>query len=216
MKNLTKYVTTIAIGCMLFVMTSVSAKAYSTDFSAISDNSGVSGALAGQFHVDVSEFLTYTVFTINNTGSIDSFIAQVYWDDTTSVLGSLSVLPSNWGAPATPANLPGGADPMVNFFADFSTDADNPQPDNGIHTGETRAYGFSGSSYADVVSAMTSGSLRVGLHVQGIGEGIDGCQNIAGLVCGESDSFVTPEPSSLLLLGSGLVGLALYRRRKKA
>jgi hypothetical protein len=63
-------------------------------------------------------------------------------------------------------------------------------------------------TFADVISDLNSGDLRIGLHVQAIGTD------------GESDSFITggvtrvPEAGTLLLLGAGLLGLWAVRRRK--
>mgnify|MGYP000926007260 CR=1 FL=1 len=63
-------------------------------------------------------------------------------------------------------------------------------------------FGFkttSGNSISDLIAAMNSGSLRVGMHV-------------IAFANGESESFVTPAPGSVALLG--LAGLTIGRRRR--
>ena len=64
-----------------------------------------------------------------------------------------------------------------------------------------------GLTYDNVISALTTGDLRIGLHAIAFQSGGGG-------------SFVNnqtpaPIPPSVVLLGSGLFGLALYRRKLK-
>ena len=59
--------------------------------------------------------------------------------------------------------------------------------------------------YADVIAELTDGRLRIGLHVQGFGNG-------------GSESFVNnpvPVPAAVWLFGSGLIGLVGVARRKR-
>jgi hypothetical protein len=72
---------------------------------------------------------------------------------------------------------------------------------NGINPGEWLRFTFLGD-LASTIADIYSGDLRVGLHVQGF----------AG---GGSDSFVTPEPGTLAVLGFSLVALAGLTRRRR-
>ena len=58
-----------------------------------------------------------------------------------------------------------------------------------------------GGTYADVLSELASGALRIGIHVQGFAS------------TGSESLINTPEPGTALLLALGLGGLAAGRRR---
>ena len=83
----------------------------------------------------------------------------------------------------------------------------------GVQQGEVAWFKF-GGIYADVLAALNAGTLRFGLHVQGIDDGTPD---------GKSDAFVTaavppppavPVPASAPLLVAGVGALLALRRRK--
>jgi hypothetical protein len=161
------------------------------------------------------------IFTFSNTGKIESSICDIYFYGS-SVLSGFAAIEHGEGVSfdysAKPPNLPG----LNSLIADFSSDSLNPVVKNGVNPGEWIQYTFnltSGTDLSDVIAALNNGSLRVGLHVQGI----SGVQDIDGNKKNNenySESFLTkvsvPEPSLILLLGIGIgcASLGALRLRK--
>ena len=116
----------------------------------------------------------------------------------------------NFGIGASPPNLPGGN--AIGFSADFGADSESPGvPENGVNGGEFLGLQFdltTGSNINQVISAISSGSLRLGVHFQsvGINEG--------------SISLVSPIPEpqewAMMMAGLGLVAAITRRRIKRA
>ena len=157
----------------------------------------------------VSWSLTGSVLKISNSSGAGngSFIRNIYFDYTSgmgvSLLGKVGTVTFSSGG--SPANLPGGNAPSAHFAADASWSAMNPGSTYGVNAGESISFTLTGVSLA----SFTNGSMRVGLHLQ-------------GLPGGASDSLIStvtavPEPESyvLLLAGLGLVGAIARRRQQK-
>jgi hypothetical protein len=159
------------------------------------------------------------LFSIYNNGPVSSFIGQVYFDDLdgSPVLsdGAFSSINSSglhnlggvWFENNSNLVLPQGNN--ISFDTDFGFGANQPGTgQQGVDVGEMAGFLFTGN-YDDVVAALFNEDLRIGLHVQGIlPDTFDG-----------SDSYVNtspvPIPTTLLLLGSGLVGIGGLRRKLK-
>jgi hypothetical protein len=171
-----------------------------------------------QLTVDVSDAGSNTVlFEFFNTGSERSTIAEIYFDNGSSLFEVASIdkagkVPSqgvSFSVGATPPNLPGGNG--ISFSADFSMQADNPAPQWGVNLGESVGITFalaSGQTFADVIDELTTGHLRMGLHVINFDDGFDD----------GSESFVNnpvPIPAAVWLFGSGLLGLVGIARRRR-
>jgi hypothetical protein len=197
----------------------------------------IAAQLSFTVHDDASALANYglvlgsgtnsVLFTFHNAVGEDSSISEIYFDDgtiqqQTAVHNDLGGSTDFAGGGANPGNLPGGANVAPPFVAtaQFSADAQG-NPSEGVDTA-TDIVGIEMDllgtlTYADVIAALGSGDLRVGIHVRSIDTQLDN---------GKSDSFVNgppdeaepvvPEPTSLLVW-TGLIssiGLIVYRRRR--
>lgn len=202
----------------------IAAKAYAIpfEFYNITNNNVVDAAFGeAQLSVEVTNQALNDYhrvgFTFENSGPELSSITQVYFDDNSGILSGFSPWDPffdyddpgvDFSTGASPGNLPGG-DPF-GFAADFSAGSESPVQPNGVNPTETLGIRFdleSGISFDNVVAAINSGALRIGIHVQGFAS--DG-----------SESFITsnissvPEPAAMLLLGGGLICFAVVGRKK--
>ena len=184
-----------------------SAGAVSFGFGCISNNlAGDCDIGEAQLAVDVTAgpAAGQVSFLFTNTGSEDSSITAVYFDDGTldgiaSILDGTGV---DFEEGANPSNLPAGN--TVGFDASFSADSEPPTQPNGVNPGQELTIIFdllTGEDFAGTLAALADGSLRIGLHVQGFeSEG--------------SESFVNvPEPALALLLAPLLLLAAPNRKR---
>ena len=208
---------------LMFVLAAAPAGAAVTyEFYCITNNYPSNAAIGeAQFFVDVTDDgsvgeVNYALFTIRNTGSEPSTISEVYFND--GALLGIAEVQNGIGVaftqdeidPVNPPNLPGGETVTPPFIVTegFSADA-NPSPAvNGVDPNEALGILFAlkpGYDFGQVEADLASGALRIGLHAISIGDNE------------ESEAFVnTPIPASVLLLGSGLIGLVGFRRKKIA
>lgn len=145
-------------------------------------------------------------------------IRNIYFEDTGGLFSSMDFsaaftpigpTPVAFSSPSNPATPPG----VGSFTATFSFDADTPMPQNtAINNGETGAFVATysgGTSFGNVEQALVNGTLRVGVHMQGLDP--NGTQSDS-YVSQPPDDPTIPEPDTTLLAAIG-VCLILRRRR---
>ncbi len=192
-----------------------SASATTFSFSTCVSNTSATNCATGfaQLFVDVTAGpgANQISFTFTNVGGSLSSITDVYFDDG-SLLGIASVINGtgvDFSQGATPGNLPAGnnASPPFVATAGFTADSNPAVQPNGVNPGETLTIVFdlvNGKTISDALDELASGAVRIGIHVQGFGDG-------------GSESFVNstsvPEPGTAALLALALVAIAGVRRR---
>jgi PEP-CTERM motif len=169
----------------------------------------------GQFKFDVTDLGGGQVkFTLNNTGAAGTnpFIGGVYFDDNGGLLSGISLNFGNTGVvDFKESNGAFAQGNKISFEREFGATKDGAAS-NGVQGGEALGIRANGN-YAGILSALNTGGLRLGIHVQGLPDGA-------------SDSYVSappttppvtkpvPEPATLAGLGLVAGAIAASRRRR--
>ena len=186
-------------------------------FDVITSNGPNGSSIGDQLSMEVYADGNNVSFKFSHliSGIAGPVISEIYFDDG-SILAFATLDESLPGVDfkedkvgqVSPPNLPGGnliSPPFVATTA-FSIEAANPAPQKGVGFGEWLiiTYSLQGShTIDDINDELANGDLRVGMHVISIPQVTGGTT---------SESYVTPEPATLALLGLG--GFLLRRKNK--
>lgn len=205
------------IGAGVLLGGSQQASAVTFGFDNIAGGDTAGDAYAANFKLDVTDLgagkvlfqivsaaapaMNYFIRTVlvDNT-SPNSFTSMPLANDAAHSVGTVNMTRSGGGT------LPQGNN--IGFASNFKFHRIWPTNDNGIQQGETAGFLFDVvGDFSSIISALTSGELRFGLHLQ-------------GLPGGASDSYVNsvtpvPLPAAGILLIGALGGLGFASRRKK-
>lgn len=211
----------LAAVAVLVVAGTAAASSVDVRFSRVTANS--SQNVASQFLARVSQVSgqpNLVRVRLTNAVGIYSSISEVYYDSrgtsplNTTIQPTLAQFGASFtGGGASPGNLPGGANLSTAFNAVtlFSADAQG-NPSVGIDAAsdwlDMTFTLLSGRTFANVVSALNNGDLRIGLHVRAIGNDK------------KSDSFVStppvvPLPPAAWAGLATLAGVAAWRRVRR-
>jgi hypothetical protein len=211
--TLVKSLLAVAGVAALSAVSAAPASAFS--FSNIAGGDTPGDAYVNSFSFDVFNMGSSVLFNIKNSGNAAApsmFISKVLFDDN----GYLSAPSANVGNIGQVAFSGGaGKDQLPQGGNNFTTDyafSRNPGAGNafGIQAGESLGLRFTGN-YNNVISALNSGALRVGLHVQALPNG----QSDSYLSSSSGNTQDTPEPLTMLAAGAA-VGFGTMFKKQRA
>jgi hypothetical protein len=211
--NLVKSLLAVVGVAAVSAVSAAPASAITFSFANIAGGDTAGDSYVNSFTFDVLNQGPAVVFNIKNSGNAAAssmFISKVFFDDN----GYLSAPPAKlsngdvaFSGGAGKDNFPQGG---KGFTTDYAFSSDNGAGNLwGIQAGESLAVKFTGN-YNNVIFALNSGALKLGLHVQ-------------ALPNGASDSYIsssstntqdTPEPLTMLAAGAAVGFGTMFKKQR--
>jgi hypothetical protein len=213
--NLVKSLLAVAGVAALSAVSAAPASAFS--FSNIAGGDTPGDAYVNNFGFNVSavngtKLVVFDIFNLGNPAASDMFISKVFFDDNNKSLSGPSVNFSNSGqvafiGGASNDQLPQGGN---DFTTDYAFSRVGPGNEYGVQGGEKLGLSFV-ANYNNVLAALNSGELKIGLHVQALPNG----QSDSYLSSNSGNTQNTPEPLTMLAAGAA-VGFGTMFKKQRA
>jgi len=214
--NLIKSLLAVAGVAALSAVSAAPASAF--NFSNIAGGDMVGDAYANSFGFTVENqggLAVFNIFNFGNPGASDMFIAGVFFDDN----GTLSSSTPPWtnvnnvgkvgftfNGGLSNAQLPQGGKNFTTDYAFFSDNGDG----NGLAVQANEKLGLAfAASYNNVLAALTSGDLKIGLHVQGLPDGASD-----SYISSNGNTENTPEPLTMLAAGAAVGFGTMFKKQR--
>ncbi|HEY9301687.1 MAG TPA: PEP-CTERM sorting domain-containing protein, partial [Phormidium sp.] len=210
--NLVKSLLAVAGVAALSAVSAAPASAF--NFSNIAGGDTPGDAYANSFGFTVANqggLVVFDIFNFGNPAASSMFISKVVFDDN-GYLSAPWANVNNVGdvdfiSGAGSDQLPQGGN---NFSGDYSFTRKPGGSNNkwGIQANEKLGLSFAGN-YNNVVAALNSGALRVGLHVQSLPGGSD-----SYISSNSGNTENTPEPLTMLAAGAAVGFGTMFKKQR--
>ena len=229
--SLKKLVSAFVVVLSMVVAVPKFASASTMTFTCLSNNSGACSSIDQFFYGTATVANGQLTVDIFNDGS-NGVIGQAYADFPDPQAGLFSLASVSGSATTSYSsglgNFPEGNNATPPFDEDYGAQANPPAPSNGALDTEYVRFVFTllnNQTQADIDDLFADNLIRFALHVQSleIGEGAPEGGYSEALIsqfvrvddqCANGTCATTPEPASMLLLGTGLLAVARARSKK--
>lgn len=210
--NLVKSILAVAGVATLSAVSAAPASAFSFGNIAGGDTPGDAYADSFSFNViDEGTSVLFNIFNSGNSAASSMFIGKVLFDDN----GYLSNAVANINNTGEVAFTGGASDEQLpqggnGFTTDYAFTRNNGGGNQwAVQGSESLGVRFTGN-YANVISGLNSGALKLGLHVQALPGGASD-----SYISSTSNTEATPEPLTMLAAGAA-VGFGTMFKKQRA